>query len=256
MLGILPSSFHRSKVAHAMLESRVPVPTSSRGVELLTPNKRLSKAAILFTCALYIVVALEWNGFEFFRHLACKIRNLTKEEEMNDVGLAKECDWNTYTNLLDPLQKKKKAGIRARIANLFRRTSTNEVNKQDGLKEANRYFREKQYEQHHHVAHVSRINQPTYLESLSSKHSSIDPVQVHHEKNYLDSLSDLKATSSTWEDYKMKVDRASKIDSVVKDLREFEKMTGEFDNTIGKDIATQKAAGLVEDEVDSIVYEL
>ena len=44
---------------------------------------------------------------------------------MNDVGLAKECDWNTYTNLLDPLQKKKKAGIRARITNLFRRTSTN-----------------------------------------------------------------------------------------------------------------------------------
>ena len=131
-----------------------------------------------------------------------------------------------------------------------------EVNKQDGLQEANKYFREKQYEQHHHVVHVSRINQHTYLESLSSKHSSIDPVQVHHEKNYLDSLSDLKATSSTWEDYKMKVDRASKIDSVVKDLREFEKMTGEFDNTIGKDIATQKAAGLVEDEVDSIVYEL
>lgn len=131
-----------------------------------------------------------------------------------------------------------------------------EVNKQDSLQEAKKYFKEKQYEQHHHVVHVSQINQPTYLESLSSGNLSIDPVQAHHEKNYLDTLSDLKVTSSTWEDYKMKVDRAAKVDSAVNDLKEFEKMAGEFDDTIGKDIATQKAAGLAEDEVDSIVYEL
>lgn len=127
MLGIFPASLLHPIVAHAMLESRVPVPTSPGGVELLTSltsNKHLSRTAILLTCALYIVVAIEWNGFEYFRHLAGKIRDLTKEEEMSDVGLAKESDWNTYTHLLDPLQKKKKFGMRSRIGNLFRRMNT------------------------------------------------------------------------------------------------------------------------------------
>ena len=287
--SILPSYLlHRPKVAHATLESRVPVPASPGGVELLSSNKRLRQIAILFTCALHLVIALEWNGFEYFRRLACKIRDLANEEEMNNVGLAEEeSDWNTYTYLLDPLQKKKKIGMRARIGNLFRRMSTNrgnihicvlcknailsvtkftsssllfciEVQKQDGIQDANKYFKERQYEQHHHVVRVSlQTNQPTYLESLSSKHIPIDSVQIHHKKNYLDTLSDLKATSSTLEDCKMKVDCATKADSTVKDLKEFERMMEEFDDTIGRDTATQKTTGRVEDEVlDSIVYEL
>lgn len=44
--------------------------------------------------------------------------------------------------------------------------------------------------------------------------------------------------------------------SSVNDSREYDALAGEFDKTIRKDMAAQKAAGLVEDDVQSIVYEL
>ena len=80
--------------------------------------------------------------------------------------------------------------------------------KQQDLQKANKFFREKQYEQHHHIVHVSRSNEnrSNYLESLSSKFTSVDPdIDVSHDKSYLDTLSELKAEKTTWEDYKNKV---------------------------------------------------
>lgn len=209
---------------------------------------------------------------------------------------------------------------------------------EEAMQKANKFFQEKQYEQHHHLVHVSRIKEdhPTYLNSLS-KYSSVDPnAEVSHEKSYLDTLSDLNAKKSTWEDYKMKVDSVKKEkrdevdgkitgfgvldltkllstlltlsfnncfielkdevsnlqnlmqieqsmyqtsnqalkltvdaqkqqlqyanleskESAVNDLKEFDKMASEYEQTVGKEIDRQKAAGIVEDDVKSIVYEL
>lgn len=44
----------------------------------------------------------------------------------------------------------------------------------------------------------------------------------------------------------------------LKDLENFDKMSGEFHDTVGREmnIAAQQAAGVVEDDVKSIVYEL
>lgn len=78
---------------------------------------------------------------------------------------------------------------------------------------ANKFFREKQFEQHHHVVHVARSkeNHPTYLESLCSKYASVgsDSGAVP-EKSYLDTLSDLNAKKSSWLEYKSVIDRVKK----------------------------------------------
>ena len=44
--------------------------------------------------------------------------------------------------------------------------------------------------------------------------------------------------------------------SALKDLEDFDKMTNDFEQTILTDMAAQKAAGVVEDDVRSVVYEL
>ena len=41
-----------------------------------------------------------------------------EDEEMEDVGLAKESDWSSYQHLLEPLKEKKRR-VGARIKNLF-----------------------------------------------------------------------------------------------------------------------------------------
>ena len=117
------SMLPRPKLANAIGGgSRVPLPTTLGGLELATIIMRVARTAILFSWTLLIVVAFEWRGFEYFRHLACKIRDLGKEdEEMVDVGLAKEIDWSAYSHLIYPLQKKKQVRFGARIGNLFRR---------------------------------------------------------------------------------------------------------------------------------------
>jgi hypothetical protein len=318
VIGTLAASLlPHPKLANAIgVGSRVPLPVTPGGLELATINKRVAQTAVLFSWTLLIVVALEWNRFEYFRHLACGIRNLGKEDdEMVDVGLARESDWSTYSHLLDPLQKKKQIGFRARIMNLFRHLNRHKVavfeQDEDGLLQANKLFRDKKYEQHHHRVHVTQSKELpiTYLESLSSKCTSVDPVEVHHDKSYLDTLSDLNAKKSTWADYKMTVDRMKKewldegkdlqnkvselqnlmhdeqsmyqtsnqalklaLDaqnqqlrhnandssrgSALKDLEDFDKMTNDFEQTILTDMAAQKAAGVVEDDVRSVVYEL
>jgi hypothetical protein len=120
LVTLAASLLPHPKLANAIgIGSRVPLPTTPGGVEL---NKRIGQTTILFVWTLFIVTALEWNGFEYFRHLACRIRSLGKDEEVMDVGLAKESDWDTYSHLLDPL-KEKKVGIGARVGNWFRRLS-------------------------------------------------------------------------------------------------------------------------------------
>ena len=44
--------------------------------------------------------------------------------------------------------------------------------------------------------------------------------------------------------------------SAIKDLHEYDKMADDFEQTVAKDMAVQRAAGIVEDDVRSIVYEL
>jgi hypothetical protein len=259
------------------------------------------------------VVTLEWNGFEYFRHLACRIRNFGKEEEMMDVGLAKPSDWKSYTQQL--LMRRKNTGVEARIGKFFRRYKRSKVYAHDSndIDMANKFYQEKQYEQHHHAVHVTRSkeNHPTYLESLSSKYASVDPdnTDALHEKSYLDTLSDLNVKKTSWSDYKSVIDhvkkerldegealenRVSDLNDMIqmeqsmyqtsnqalklaldasrqlhhanderqemalKDLEEFDKMSDEFHDTVGREmnIAAQKAAGVMEDDVKSIVYEL
>ena len=169
------------------------------------------------------MATLEWEGFDYFRHLACRIRNLGKEEEeIADVGLATESDWNSYSQQLQ--MSKKKTGIGARIGNLFRHFSRSKglhVANNNDIDKASKIFQQKKYAQHHHAVHVSRLKEdqvlslpisgPTYLESLSSKCTSIDPdIEVTHDKAYLDTLSDLKAKKSTWADYKTMIYRVKK----------------------------------------------
>jgi hypothetical protein len=119
--GFAASLLPHPKMAHAIgFRSRIPLLTTPGGVDLVAINRRISQTAFLVVWTLFIVAALEWNGFEYFRHLACRIRNLGKDEDELDVGLPKETDWDTYSHLLDPLQKKHKISFAARIRNWFR----------------------------------------------------------------------------------------------------------------------------------------
>lgn len=219
--GLAASLLHRPQMANAIsFRSRVPLPTTPGGVHLTTIKRQVSQPALLFVWALFFLAAVEWNGFGYFRHLACRIRNLGKEQDDLDVGLAKESDWDSYSHLLDPLQKRNKISVGSRVKNWVRRfnRSKDAQRSNDAMQKANKIFQEKQYEQHHHLVHVSRskADHPTYLDSLS-KCSSVDPdAKGTREMSYLDSLSDLKATKSTWADYKIKVDRVNeeKIDAV------------------------------------------
>ncbi len=86
------------------------------------------------------------------------------------------------------------------------------------------YFREKQYEQHHHEIHAAdRVHQEqSYLDSLKS-HCHVDEVDdagVHHhgvgEETYLDKLSEPK--HATWGDYKSYVSELNQKNKPWKDL--------------------------------------
>ena len=128
-LGSLALSFFpHPKLANAIgIGSRLPLPTTPGGVELTTATKQIGQTAILFIWTLFIMTALEWNGFEYFRHLISKIRNLGKEEEIADAGLAKESDWNSYSRLINLVQQQKKRVLNgARIRSLFRRLNNSE----------------------------------------------------------------------------------------------------------------------------------
>ncbi|KAL7505924.1 hypothetical protein ACHAXN_004027 [Cyclotella atomus] len=329
ILGTVAASLlaHPKLVNAIGVGSRVPL-TAAAGVSNVAAVKAVSQTVVLLAWSLFLVVTLEWNGFEYFRHLACRIRNFGKEEEMMDVGLAKPSDWKSYTQQL--LMRRKNTGVGARIGKFFRLYAHDS----NDIDMANKFYQEKQYEQHHHAVHVTRSkeNHPTYLESLSSKYASVDPdnTDALHEKSYLDTLSDLNVKKTSWSDYKSVIDhvkkerldegegksqqricsksnqslsnhlfsalenRVSDLNDMIqmeqsmyqtsnqalklaldasrqlhhanderqemalKDLEEFDKMSDEFHDTVGREmnIAAQKAAGVMEDDVKSIVYEL
>lgn len=120
ILGTVAASLlPHPKLANAIgVGSRVPL-SAAPGATNIAAAKAVSQTAVLMAWSLFLVVALEWNGFEYFRHLACRIRNFGKQEEMIDVGLAKPSDWKSYTQQL--LMRRKSTGAGARIGNLFRR---------------------------------------------------------------------------------------------------------------------------------------
>eukprot|EP00804_Cyclotella_cryptica_P012900 CCRYP_002264-RA/>CCRYP_002264-RA protein AED:0.21 eAED:0.21 QI:459/-1/1/1/-1/1/1/144/191 len=122
--GLAASLFPHPKMAHAIgFRSRVPLPTAPGGVDPTNINRHVSQTAVLVVWALFMMAALEWNGFGYFRHLSCRIRNLGREEDDLDVGLAKESDWDSYSHLLDPFQNKKKMSFGTRVKNWFRRSN-------------------------------------------------------------------------------------------------------------------------------------
>jgi hypothetical protein len=120
ILGTVAASLlaHPKLVNAIGVGSRVPL-TAAAGVSNVAAVKAVSQTVVLLAWSLFLVVTLEWNGFEYFRHLACRIRNFGKEEEMMDVGLAKPSDWKSYTQQL--LMRRKNTGVGARIGKFFRR---------------------------------------------------------------------------------------------------------------------------------------
>ncbi len=92
----------------------------------------------------------------------------------------------------------------------------------EATKKATDYFKQKQYEQHHHRIHVprSRVEKDSYLDSLT-KFGQDDVASSHHgehthqdvsggtAREYLDTLSEVR--KSTWDDYKGQVEKAKEI---------------------------------------------
>jgi hypothetical protein len=83
---------------------------------------------------------------------------------------------------------------------------------ESAMQNANKLFQEKQFEQRHHRVHVSRIKDehPTYLDSLNkySTQPESKAEDISGSKSYLDTLS-LGAKTSSWVDYKTKVDHVT-----------------------------------------------
>ena len=91
----------------------------------------------------------------------------------------------------------------------------------EATKKATDYFKQKQYEQHHHRIHVprSQVEKDSYLDSLT-KFGQDDVASSHGEhthqelsggtaREYLDTLSEVR--KSTWEVYKGQVEKAKEI---------------------------------------------
>ena len=91
----------------------------------------------------------------------------------------------------------------------------------EATKKATDYFKQKQYEQHHHRIHVprSQVEKDSYLDSLTKfgKDDVASSLGQHtHQdsrggtaREYLDTLSEVR--KSTWEDYKGHVEKAKEM---------------------------------------------
>ena len=107
------------------------------------------------------------------------------------------------------------------------------------MQNANKLFQEKQFEQRHHRVHVSRIKDehPTYLDSLNkySTQPESKAEDISGSKSYLDTLS-LGAKTSSWVDYKTKVDHVThEGHSTDDELKAFDEKAQEYEDTVGMD---------------------
>lgn len=101
----------------------------------------------------------------------------------------------------------------------------------EATKKATDYFKQKQYEQHHHRIHVprSQVEKDSYLDSLT-KFGKDEVASSHGEhthqdlsrgtaREYLDTLSEVR--KSTWEVYKGQVEKAKEIKHDEVDCKSF-----------------------------------
>ena len=104
---------------------------------------------------------------------------------------------------------------------------------ESAMQNANKLFQEKQFEQRHHRVHVSRIKDehPTYLDSLNkySTQPESKAEDISGSKSYLDTLS-LGAKTSSWVDYKTKVDHVThEGHSTDDELKAFDEKAQEYE---------------------------
>ena len=95
-----------------------------------------------------------------------------------------------------------------------------------------------------------------YLSDLQDKVSELQNLMHDEQSMYQTSNQALKLALDAQNQQLMLNTNHSSQASALKDLKDFDKMTNDFEQTVVKDMAAQKAAGIVEDDVRSIVYEL
>mmetsp|Transcript_23124 Transcript_23124/g.48363 ORF Transcript_23124/g.48363 Transcript_23124/m.48363 type:complete len:291 (-) Transcript_23124:248-1120(-) len=152
------------------------------------------------------------------------------DDSLELIEHAKHTNWDSYQHvMLDPLVVKRKGRtsrrwlprLLSRGNKIVKAKAADESAKQRAIQ----YFREKQYEQHHHEIHAvdREHSEQSFPDSLKSHNhvDEIDDVEVRHRgggaEKYLDKLSEPKHT--TWEDYKVKVSKLNQENMPWKDLR-------------------------------------
>ncbi|KAL7451279.1 hypothetical protein ACHAWC_003101, partial [Mediolabrus comicus] len=191
------------------------------------PSYMLSRYAYLLNLSFQEIFKAHRTGSSMSSRLATKKRMREDEHLM---------DWIEYSNLLQEKSKKmgsttnlwKKRGdgsdnglVYNKYTMMFERVD-NADSDDEATKKATDYFKQKQYEQHHHRIHVprSQVEKDSYLDSLTKfgqddvalshggEHTHLD-LSGGTAREYLDTLSEVR--KSTWEVYKGQVEKAKEI---------------------------------------------
>jgi hypothetical protein len=216
-----------SKARHGGHHHLVPATTTPPLLPTSTnPSYMLSRYAYLLNLSFQEIFKAHRTGSSMSSRLA------TKKRMREDGHLM---DWIEYSNLLQAKSKKmssttklwKKRGdgsdnglVYNKYTMMFERV-VNADSDDEATKKATDYFKQKQYEQHHHRIHVprSQVEKDSYLDSLT-KFGQDDVASSHGEhthqdlsggtaREYLDTLSEVR--KSTWEVYKGQVEKAKEI---------------------------------------------
>jgi len=160
-------------------------------------------------------------------------KNDTTEEEekmemVEELGLPKEVDWNTYSHSeLDPILQSKHPNVQSELAFnpqtlLFERSTKKKNTKMESstredavedtkVRQATRFFQEQKYRQHHHPVHVahSKYEKASYLDTLAINEMIANDDNVP--RGYLDTLN---AKASTWDVYKHQLEDVHPVNEV------------------------------------------
>ncbi|KAL7530516.1 hypothetical protein ACHAXR_007317 [Thalassiosira sp. AJA248-18] len=198
-----------------------------RGVSPYEMGRLPNQGVVMLSLALFITTALLRSAGEgrvrlmhfMTKYLGKMIKEDEKKKEEIELGLPKEMDWDTYSHsMLDPLQKKHTEKSSDHVFDkrtmLFdsikSKTEVDQETEDTKLREANRFFLEQKYKQHHHPVHVAhtKYEKSNYLDTLP-----INEEEKHDmPKGYLDTLSNAK--KSTWGVYKHQLDEAKPLNEV------------------------------------------